>query len=234
MKLRLCSFATGLIWIPIIFVGVSYAAEGLSVSSSRLLIEGGKTATALVLSNTTGSEFLTKVWIETSDGRTTEDVMAVPPVAYSPSNKHVRFQVMALQPEKFPKDKESLFYFRSHSVPATGETSNALTIAYDVRLKVFYRPEELEGDMTSAIEDLKWSFKKGVLTAFNPSNFHVSLVTYGIENRYKEIKDCVIAPGKSVSFKVKGQYPKNVLIRWAAIDDYGSPIRVSTNVENVP
>ena len=25
MKLRLCSFATGLIWIPIIFVGVSYA-----------------------------------------------------------------------------------------------------------------------------------------------------------------------------------------------------------------
>ena len=234
MKLRLCSFATGLIWIPIIFVGVSYAAEGLSVSSSRLLIEGGKTAAALVLSNTTGSEFLTKVWIETSDGRTTEDVMAVPPVAYSPSNKHVRFQVMVLQPEKFPKDKESLFYFRSHSVPATGETSNALTIAYDVRLKVFYRPEELEGDMTSAIEDLKWSFKKGVLTAFNPSNFHVSLVTYGIENRYKEIKDCVIAPGKSVSFKVKGQYPKNVLIRWAAIDDYGSPIRVSTNVENVP
>ena len=49
MKLRLCSFATGLIWIPIIFVGVSYAAEGLSVSSSRLLIEGGKTAAALVL-----------------------------------------------------------------------------------------------------------------------------------------------------------------------------------------
>lgn len=234
MLLKVIPFAKWLLIIPTIFASVAYAAGGLSVSTSRLLIDKGRTAASLIFSNTTNSQFLTKVWIETADGQVTEDVMAVPPVAYSPPNKQIRFQTMVLEPEKFPKDKESLFYFRSHSVPATGETSNALTISYDVRLKVFYRPEGVEGDMTSAIEDLKWFLKKGVLTAFNPSNFHVSLVTYGIENRYKEIKDCVIAPGQSVSFKVKGKYPKNVLIRWAAIDDYGSPFRVSTNIENVP
>lgn len=223
-----------LVLIPALVCGLAYAAEGLSVSDSRLLMENGRTAAALVFSNTTDSGYLTKVWIESVDGKNTEDVMAVPPVAYSPPNKQVRFQVMMLQPEKYPADRESLFYFRSHSLPATGETKNTLTLAYDMKLKVFYRPEGLEGDMTSAIENLQWSMKAGVLTAVNSSNFHVSLVTLGIEKKYREIRDCVIAPGQSVSFKVKGHYPKSVRIRWAAIDDYGSPFRAAKTIENVP
>lgn len=207
-------------------------AGGLAVSDSRIILSNGQTVSGFVLANTSQSQFLTKVWVETKQGEETEDIMAVPPVAYSPPGKHVRFQVMLLHPEKYAKDKETLFYLRTHSVPGDGKSQHALTLAYDVKLKIFYRPEGLEGDMASAIEDLRWSLKKGELKAYNPSNYHVSIVTYGLNSDYTEVQDCVIPPGESLSFGVSKQYPEKVKVRWAAIDDYGSPIRRSTVIKN--
>lgn len=202
------------------------------VSDSRLLIENGRSSAAFVFSNQSSTQFLTKVWVEDISGKKTDNVIAVPPVAFSPPGKQLRFQVAILDTRDYPNDKESLFYLHSHSVPGNGSPDNALTVSYDMRLKVFYRPKGLSGNMISAIEGLQWSLKNGVLTVSNPSHFHVSLVTYGIEKDYTEVSNCVIPPGQSVQFAVNKQYPKNVTVRWAAIDDFGSPMRLSTNIVN--
>ena len=86
--------------------------------------------------------------------------------------------------------------------------------------------------MTEAIEDLQWSLKKGTLTATNNSKYNISLVTYGVEKDFQGLKNFVLAPESSASFKLKKTYPDRVQIRWAAIDDYGSPVRRSTVITN--
>lgn len=207
-------------------------AAGLSVSDSRIIIDKGKNSSAIVFRNTSGHQFLSKAWIEDSKGVPSEDVMVAPPFAYSPSGKHIRFQVTAINPDVLPTDRESLLYFRMHSVPAGNDSQNKLTIAYDVKLKVFYRPLGLSGSMEEAIEDLRWTLKDGVLTAQNNSNFNVSLLTWGIEKDYTQVDDCVIAPGSSQSFKVNKKYPSKVTVRWAAMDDYGTALRFSDTLDN--
>lgn len=207
-------------------------AGGLAISDTRLILEDGQTSGALVLRNTTPNQFLTKCWITELNGTPTENIIAAPPVAFSPPNKYIRFQVVVLRPEELPSDRESIFRFHTHSVPLKSDAKNTLEISYDMQVKVFYRPKGLEGNMTEAIEDLQWSLKKGTLTATNNSKYNISLVTYGVEKDFQGLKNFVLAPESSASFKLKKTYLDRVQIRWAAIDDYGSPVRRSTVITN--
>ena len=208
------------------------AAGGLGVSDSRIIIEGGRTSAAIILTNETSLQYLTRVGIETLDGKKVENLVAVPPVAYSPPGRHVRFQVVVLAPEELPGDRESVFLFHSHSSPGNGDPDNALTVSLDNRLKVFFRPAGIQGSMVAAIEGLKWSFKDGVLEASNPSKFNVSLIGLGINGHYRTLKYCVIAPEQKVQFKPQKRYPSEVTVEWVAMDDFGSPLRMSTSIAN--
>ena len=223
----------GLVAVSVAFLpSVVWAVGGLSVSSSRIIIDGGRTSSSIVLSNASSIPYLTRVLIEDESGNKEEQLIAVPPVAYSPPGRQIRFQVVVLAPEKLPVDRESVFYFHSHSVPGNQNSNNALNVALDNRLKVFYRPSGIEGNMVAAIEGLRWTLKGGVLQATNPSKFNVSLIGVGIDQSYKQLDHCVIAPEQSVRFRLKKQYPNKVTVRWAAMDDYGSPMQLSTNIAN--
>lgn len=209
-----------------------YAAGGLALSDTRLIIENGRSSVAIVMSNTTSIPFLTKAWIEDASGKRTEDLMVVPPVVISPPNKFSRFQISVLNSQNLPADRESVFYLNTHSAPGNGNPDNTLNVAYDTKLKVFFRPKGLSGSMADAIESLKWKLKNGVLTATNNSNFNVSVVTIGLDNNYKKLSGVVISPRTSMQFKVAKKYPKNVTIRWAAMDDYGSPLIITRTISN--
>lgn len=207
-------------------------AAGLALSDTRLIIENGRSSGAVVMSNTGSTPFLTKVWIEDVHGNKPENVMVVPPVSLSVPNKFIRFQVSILNPLELPQDRETIFYLHTHSTPGNGSPDNTLNIAYNTSLKVFYRPKGLSGTMVQAIESLKWSLKNGVLTATNDSDFNISIVTVGLDKNYKQISGFVIAPHDKAEFEVKEKYPKSVTVRWAAMDDYGSPLITSRTISN--
>lgn len=211
---------------------VGNAAGGLALSDTRLIVKDGRTSVAIVMSNTTSIPFLTKAWIEDDQGNKTEDVMVVPPVVLSVPNKFVRFQVSILNPQNLPQDRESIFYLHTHSTPGNGNPNNALNVSYNSVLKVFYRPKGLDGSMTQAIESLQWTLKDGVLTAKNDSNFNLSIVTIALNKTYKQLSGFVIPPHESAEFQVTEKYPKQVTVRWAAMDDYGSPLITSRTIPN--
>lgn len=195
-------------------------------------MENGRSTVAFVLSNTSSIPFLTKAWIEDVHGNKTEKLMVVPPVVLSVPNKFNRFQVTVLEPHELPQDKESVFYLQTHSSPGNGAPDNTLNVSYNTKLKVFYRPKGLSGNMNDAIESLQWSLKDGVLTAKNASNFNVSVITIGLDNNFKKLSGFIIAPRSSAQFKVKEKYSKEVLVRWAAMDDYGSSLVFSKTIPN--
>lgn len=214
-----------------VLAAAAHGAGGISLSTTRPIISDGRSSAATIFSNNTEANFLTRAWVEAPDGKRSLDFIVTPPVAMAAAGKQLRFQATLVQPDEYPKDRESLFYFRLRAVPGNYQPDqNALRLDFEMKLKVFYRPEGITESMGSAIENLEWRFEKGRLTARNPSKLHVSLVTYALNADIHEVEDCVIPPGGEVSFKVTKRYPESVRVRWAAVDDYGTALRFATEI----
>ena len=159
--------------LPLAMLLMSTQAEsgGLSVSHTRLIMRDGQTSAATVFANESATQFLTRAWVENKTGMKNEDFIVTPPVAFSPPGKHIRLQVTLLHPENYPKDKETLFYLRTNSVPGSyAKEANALQIEYGLRVKVFYRPANLSGNMLDAIKGLQWKVDSNRLQKTLPTS----------------------------------------------------------------
>ena len=209
-------------------------STGLSLSDTRLIIDKGLTAAATIFSNRSETVFLTRARVTSLDHRPVpEDFIVTPPVAFCPPGKQTRFQVALIHPENYPTDRESLFYFETHSAPGGyDEKANTLELSYAFRIKLFYRPEGVTDNIVSASENLEWTLKKGVLSVTNPSKLHVTLLTIGVDKNHQKLDDGILPPGSTRTFKLKQSYPAKVKIRWAAVDDFGSVLQLSETINN--
>ena len=216
------------------FTAQAAPADGLSLAHTRLIMENGETSAATIFNNASQTLFLTRAVVTTFDGRpASEDFVVTPPVAFCPPGKQTRFQVALIHPERYPKDRESLFYFETQAAPGSyDDKTNTLEISYGFRIKLFYRPQGVTDNIADASENLEWTLKKGILTVRNPSKLHVTIVTVGVGSAYQKLQDGVLAPGASRAFKLKREQPEDVLIRWATIDDYGSVLQQRRVIRN--
>lgn len=220
--------------VALALFGIAASAQcgGLSVSNTRLIMQDGQTSASTVFANDSNTQFLTRAWIENAAGIKNEDFIVTPPVAFSPPGKHMRLQVALLHPENYPSDKESLFYLRTNSVPGSyAKDSNSLQIEYGLRVKVFYRPANLEGNMVDAIKELGWRVEGGRLLAENKSNFNVTVAAYSINGKTKQLDDCVIAPGHTLQLKLPSNTPDTFSLIWGCIDDYGTVVHGETDLK---
>ena len=221
------------LWAALLIASSEAESGGLSVSNTRLIMHDGQTSAATVFANETATQFLTRAWIEDRAGRKIEDFVVTPPVAFSPPGKHIRLQVTLLYPEKYPADKETLFYLRTNSVPGSyDKNANTLQIEYGLRVKVFYRPKALSGTMLDSIKGLRWRISGRRLIAENPSNFNVTVAAYSINGNTKQLDDCVIAPGAAVQFALPDHTPDAFRLVWASMDDYGTAVKSEADIKD--
>lgn len=227
-------FGLGISATAICFSAVAAPAEGLSLTDTRLIMDDGRTAVATIFDNASQTMFLARAKVTAFDGHPAEtNFIITPPVAFCPPGKQTRFQIALIHPERYPTDRESLFYFETHAAPgAYDNTTNSLDISYAFRIKLFYRPEGIDDNITDASENLTWTLEHGILKVTNPSRLHVTLVTVGIEKAFQKLQDGVLPPGSTREFRLKHQYPEKVLIRWAAIDDFGSVLQMRRTIKN--
>lgn len=216
------------------FADTAKAADGLSLSDTRLIMADGSLSAATIFTNTSSTKYLAKSEVFTLDGASAaDDFIVTPPVAFCPPGKQTRFQVALIHPEHYPNDRESLFYFQTHAEPGNyTDNGNTLQVAYAFRIKLHYRPAGLRDGITEASENLVWRIRKGVLTVTNTSKLYVTLVTIGLDKVYQKLADGILAPGETRSFKLKRKFPDTVLVRWAAIDDYGAVLQLRRKVRN--
>lgn len=210
------------------------AADGLSLSDTRLIMAGGSMSAATIFTNTSSTKYLAKSEVLALDGTpAADDFIVTPPVAFCPPGKQTRFQATLIHPENYPADRESLFYFQTHAEPGNyTDKGNTLQVSYAFRIKLHYRPAGLQEDIVEASEKLVWQIRKGFLTVTNPSKLYVTIVTIGVDKAYQKLVDGILAPGETRSFKLKRTFPETVLVRWAAIDDYGAVLQLHRKVRN--
>jgi len=151
--------------------------------------------------------------------------------------------------EPLPSDRESVYWLNLLEIPPKAQTSgekgkNKLELAFRTRIKLFFRPEGLEGNANEAAAKLTWSLarsssnnKQIALLAKNPTPYYVNVARAGVEIGGKAYESApgMVEPRGQHEFILEGllELPrKQPGIRFETINDYGANVPATFPPEN--
>lgn len=210
-------------------MSTSHAA--LTLSGTRVVIESDKRNASLIVSNPSDRTFAVQTWVNTEadDATTTVPFIPSPPLFRLNPGKEQQVRINGL-PNDLPTDRESLFYFNVQEIPeANSDSGNVLNIALRTRIKLFYRPSQLQDNPIVRLKDLQWSINKAggnpQLEVYNPTPFHVTFIRLEIKGngQQKMIENArMVAPLSRQTFGLNGTKPgPGLQVDFSAINDYG-------------
>lgn len=211
------------------------------IGGTRVVYPAQDKEVTIKLTNEGKNPALVQVWLDDGDEKSTPDTAKVPftvapPIFRMDPDKGQAVRVMYTQ-EALPKDKESLFWVNVLEVPpkaAGSDERNLLQFAFRTRIKLFFRPAGLAGDVASATDKLVWKMvpsdggKGMALQVTNPSPFHVSFAHVGINVGGQAKGDNgggMVAPGATATFPLKDVSARpagEVKADFTIINDYGA------------
>lgn len=227
------------------------AQANVIINGTRLVYPAQNQEITIRTENPDSTPALVQAWIDEGDpGIRAEESLApfvvTPPLIRLEGNSGQTFRVIFVPGEtQLPQDKESLFYFNLLDIPPMpqeAEAASYMQFAYRTRLKLFYRPVDLPGNVSEAAAQLQWSFAqvngKLTLQVHNPSAYHVSFngIALDTDNRQYRIEGDMIAPGATSNLPIpglSGQIPPSQAARvnfnW--LNDFGALIQSSSPVK---
>lgn len=141
---------------------------GITFEKTRVVYtERDRGGTALAIINNTPQVYLiyARVVLPSNDPSVVSSDMApftaLPPVSRLEGNSTRQLRVIRTGGE-LPVDRESLFYLSLRIIPSSGKysaTSDRMGLGVDWNMKVFYRPEGLEGGVKNALKTLSFERK---------------------------------------------------------------------------
>lgn len=163
---------------------------GLQVLGTRVIYPATAREVSVSVQNSDsgkGAVRLMQAWVDTGDSgqnaqTSSAPFLVTPPVARIDGDGGQSLRIM-FSGKPLPTDRESLFYLNVLEIPpkpeATEENRSFLQFAVRTRIKLFYRPQGLEGTPAQAAEQLQWRLvadgQGHALECVNPSGFNASL-----------------------------------------------------------
>ena len=204
------------------------------MNGTRVIYQGNKNEVTISLTNKNKRPVLIQRWIDTGNENTTPEKISVPFVLSPPVNrvdpeKGQTIRISSTGVPALPQDKESVYWLNVLEVPSKNKDSEAskqkLNVVFRTRIKLFYRPEGLEGDSNKAPDDLHWRLNGQNVTAQNNSKYNVTIFTlnYKASGVTSESKGAMIGPGESHTFSLKNSGNIDGL-SFDTINDYGALI----------
>ncbi|CRM84633.1 Chaperone protein EcpD precursor [Pseudomonas sp. 25 R 14] len=245
MRQRDCFMSCKFLFKQLLLTGMatlmcSQALAGVVITGTRLIYPADQKEITVKLNNNGTQPALTQSWIDTGDVKSTPTsskapFLLSPPVARIDPTKGQSLRLM-FTGAPLAQDKESVFWLNVLEIPPKPEAGtdlNTLQMAFRSRIKLFYRPSDLPGTATEAIEQVQWQLVPArdgqglALQAFNPTAFYVSLVELelvaGAQRERSE--DGMIAPGETRQFELpalKARPAGDAQVEFNAINDYGA------------
>ncbi|AZE49299.1 putative F17-like fimbrial chaperone [Pseudomonas chlororaphis] len=184
---------------------------GISLNGTRVVLAGPKKEASILVLNDESAPIMIQSWIEPFSTSTDQDV----PFALTPHlkrlNGNARHQLRVLyQGLGLPADRESVFWLSVQEIPQKSKDENILQIAVRQRIKLFYRPAGLPGDVDQAPSRLQWRMVpkggKPGLEIRNDSAFHISFGTVNVKSgsNIYSVPATMLPPYSSQSFVIEG------------------------------
>ena len=215
-----------------IWLSCADASASVVISSTRVVYPADQTEITLKLSNEGRNPSLVQAWIDEGPAQTDAQTLQAP-FSLVPSLFRLdpgKGQSLRLfhTGETMPEDRESLYWLNVLDVPPKG-AGNSLQVSLRTRIKLFYRPAKLPGNVAQAHQTLRWRVLRhgggGVLQADNPSPYFVNLAKLEVHqgSQVLDLEPGHIAPFSNTRFNAPGlKVGGAVEVRYAFIDDYGA------------
>lgn len=221
------------------------AHASVVIAATRLVYNQKESEVTVRLTNAGQSPALVQAWIDKGDPKAAPASIDVPftvtpPVSRIDPGKGQTLRIFRMG-EPAAKDHESVYWLNVLEIPpeATGEQAgdNKLQLAFRTRIKLFYRPDGLQGRAEEAPAQLTWRLttKNGhsALESHNPTAYSVSLTGVDVTNGGKTAvfdDGVMILPGETKALPLKGFLPGSAAstVRYKALNDYGGTVQGET------
>lgn len=222
--MRLCSFIITALFFMISVTTCSYA--GVSLDRTRVIINAGETGVVNV-KNTSDKQYSSPYLIQsiiTEYGKLTRPVtgkfFVSPPLFRLDPDNGMGVEIKALNDDGLPKDRESVFGLRVKAIPNTPNIAdkNVVSIVVTSAIKVFYRPQGLNGNANDTYKSITASRQGNQLVITNTTPYYVTFQSLNIGGKDIPHSEMVPPLGKQSYMIPVGANGK---ISWQTINDFG-------------
>lgn len=224
------------------------ASAAMTISGTRIIFPAKEKEQIIRTSNKGKLPALVQVWVD--DGSTNKDInqmkvpfLVTPPVYRVEPNKGQSVRLI-YNGMTLPKDRESVFWFNMMEIPPVDKdkVSNLrLELAFNTRIKIFYRPEGLTSSSAHEVNRLKWEAVnekklKGIKIT-NPTPYYFSFDSGYVDTSYgkKHLKVEMIPPLGTKFFPYEDGFSGTEKIlhgKLRLLNDYGAAIEIEFKYDN--
>ncbi|WNN54700.1 molecular chaperone (plasmid) [Hafnia alvei] len=227
-------FSRSMLTPILLFVSFQLQAAGFGINATRLIYPEHTGSISVTVRNTdTQIPYLVQSKISCNQDKQTSAPFTVTPPLFRLDPQSTNQLRIAFTGGSLPTDRESIFYLHATAIPASTALDPSLvgngvsaTVRFGVGniIKLFYRPNNLQGTAATAQQKLQFSALKGGLKVSNLSPYYVSLAGLsagGQKLALNEPAEMMIAPFSSHIWDVKKNLSAGNKIEWKTINDLG-------------
>lgn len=220
------------------------------MTNTRVIFNAENKDQSLQFSNKGNTPYLVQVWLDQGNDQSTPDTadapfIVTPQVFRINPNVGQTARLIYTGDYQHPKDRESIFYLNFKQIPAISQSTadqNKLIMTLNSRLKVFYRPKTIVGNVEAMPK--QWTFKlqqnaKGSsVIVNNPTGYYANLTTATLKVKQQSYSIdpksvAMIAPYSSATWPIaeKVKLDQNSILNVTYVNDYGAIARQDIPVQ---
>jgi chaperone protein EcpD len=214
----------------------------VTIGSTRVIYPGDAREISVRVNNQGSGPSLVEAWLDAGDAKAGPDEQKTP-FSLTPPLFRLNAQAgqslrLAYTQEPLPQDRESLFWLNVLEIPPkpdVGDGKSYLQLTVRSRIKLFFRPKGLGGDVAGAAGNATWSVaakptgedgKAGgyVLRVSNPSPFYLTFSRVGVGDT--EAKGLMVEPMGTAEADLGGDTAPaaGAKVSYTLINDYGAVV----------
>lgn len=207
------------------------AQAGIVINTTRVIYPAEDKEVSFGVHNTGTGEILVQSWLEPNTEHadpTNLPFVITPALARLPGDARQLLRVIYAGAD-MPADRESVLWLNVQEIPQV-VAENALQVAIRQRMKLFFRPKGLGGDVAQAPENLRWKLSgNNVLQVDNPGPYHISMVRISVQRSGTLLLDRdsqMIAPGQSLQLPLALPVADKaaLTLSFISINDFGGQV----------
>ncbi|MCS3770602.1 fimbrial chaperone protein [Aeromonas hydrophila] len=202
-------------------------ASGISLGATRVVYTTGSKQVSLSVSNgNRETAFMLQAWVENEQGKNSNEFIVTPPLFMIKPGQENILRIMHTGKE-IPTDKESVYWINVKAIPPKpkeGQGQNTLQLAVLNKIKLFYRPGDLQVTPEKAFDSLKIEKRAASVNIENPTPYHITMVNIKINNQPAD--SVMVKPFSSLDLRSSGTVSS---FSYQTINDYGALSNVKNN-----
>ncbi len=221
------------------YSGASVA--GISLSGTRVVYTAQSKEASILVRNQSKQDVMIQSWLE-SDGQKNDLPFAITPSLSRLGAEKQQTLRIFYAGQGLPTDRESVFWLSVQEIPQKAKDDNTLQVAVRQRIKMFYRPANLEGKPEEAAKQLQWRWSaangKPGMEVVNNTPYYVSLTKATLHSGAQTypINTEMIPPKSTRQLGIKNYSSHSLTpgakIDFEAINDFGAIDENQATVSN--